>query len=126
MYIYIYIHTHTHTHMYICIGSNLGITREPSLTKEKDAVQRCPVRLSESKQLFYRQTVLITLVLRLIVNDDFSFDSVNRLFRVLPVFFVKSLMIAVRSSTERNNKIRSCTRAKQITYCAYLVAAVHL
>jgi len=47
--------------------------------------------------------------LGLIMNDGFSFDSVNRVFRALPGFMVKSLVIAVRSSAERNNKTRSCT-----------------
>jgi len=44
----------------------------------------------------------------------FQFRLVNRLFRVLPGFMGKSLVIAVRSSTERNNKPRSCTWAKRI------------
>jgi len=42
------------------------------------------------------QRVLMTLVLRLIMNDGFSYDSVNRVFRVLPGFMVKALVIAVR------------------------------
>jgi len=56
----------------------------------------------------------MTLVLRLLMNGGFSFDSANRVFRVLPGFMGKSLVIAVRSSTERNNKTRSCTWAKWI------------
>jgi len=52
----------------------------------------------------------MTLVLRLIMNDGFS----NRLLRVLPSFMGKSLVIAVKSSTKRNNKTRSCTWAKRI------------
>ena len=39
----------------------------------------------------------------------FLFRLFNRLFRVLPGFTGKSPVIAVRSSTKRNNKIRSCT-----------------
>ena len=39
----------------------------------------------------------------------FQFQLVNRLFGVLPGFMGKSLVIAVRSSTERDNRIRSCT-----------------
>jgi len=51
----------------------------------------------------------MTVVLRLLMNGDFSFDSANRLFGVLPGLMGKSLLIAVTSSTERNNKTRSCT-----------------
>jgi len=46
----------------------------------------------------------MTLVLRLIMNSGFSFDSANRVFRVLPGFMGKSLVIAVISLTKRNNK----------------------
>jgi len=55
------------------------------------------VRLSSSQAVFRIQRVLMTLVLRLIMNDSFSFDSPNRVFRVLPGFMVKSIVIAVRS-----------------------------
>jgi len=41
----------------------------------------------------------MTLVLRLIMNGGFSFDSANRVFRVFSGFMGKSLVIAVRSST---------------------------
>jgi len=44
------------------------------------------VQLSNSQDVSFIQRVLITLVLRLIMNDSFSFDSVNRLFRLLPGF----------------------------------------
>jgi len=60
---------------------------------------RCPVRLSNSQAASLIQHVLMTLVLRLIMNGGFSFDSANRVFRVLPGFMGKSLVIAVRSST---------------------------
>ena len=65
--------------------------------------------LSNSQAVSLIQLVLMTVVLRLIMNDGFSFDSVNLVFRVLPGFMIKSLVIAVRSSTECNNKTRSCT-----------------
>jgi len=89
------------------------------------------VRLSNSQAVSLIQHVLMTLVLRLIMNHGFSFDFsiactndfgaathneprfqfrlFNRVFRVLPGFMGKSLVIAVRSSTKRNNKTRSCT-----------------
>jgi len=41
----------------------------------------------------------MALVLRLIMNGGFSFDSANRVFRVFPGVMGKSLVIAVRSST---------------------------
>jgi len=72
------------------------------------------VRLSHSQAVSLIQRVLMTLVLRLIMNGGFSFDSANRAFRVLPGFMGKSLVIAVRRSTKRNNKTRSCTSAKRI------------
>jgi len=36
---------------------------------------RCPVRLSNSQDVSLLQRVLITLVLRFIMNDGFNFDS---------------------------------------------------
>jgi len=38
----------------------------------------------------------MTLVLQLLMNGGFSFDSANRVFRVLPGFMGKSLVIAVK------------------------------
>jgi len=67
------------------------------------------VRLSNSQAVSLIQHVLITFVLRLIINGGFSFDSANRVLRVLLGFMGKSLVIAVRSSTKRNNKTRSWT-----------------
>jgi len=61
--------------------------------------QRCPVRLSKSQAVSLIQHGLMPLVLRLIMNGGFSFDSANRLFRVLPGFMGTPLVIAVRSST---------------------------
>jgi len=67
------------------------------------------VRLCDSQAVSLIQHVLMTLGLRLLMNGGFSFDSANRVFRVLPGFMGKSLVIAVRSSTERNKTTRSCT-----------------
>jgi len=72
------------------------------------------VRLSNSQDVSLIQRVLMTLVLRLLMNSGFSFNSANRVFRVLPGFMGKTLVIAVKSSTKRNNKTRSCTWAKRI------------
>ena len=62
------------------------------------------MRLSDSQDVSLIQRVLITSVLWLIMNDGSSFDSANRLFRVLSGVMGKSLVIAVRSSTERNKQ----------------------
>jgi len=55
------------------------------------------VRLSNSQAVSLIQRVLMTLALRLIINGGFSFDTANRVFRVLPGFMDKSLVIAVRT-----------------------------
>jgi len=57
------------------------------------------VFLSNSQAVSLIQRVLMTLLLRLLMNDGFSFDSANRVFRVLPGFMGRLLVIAVRSST---------------------------
>ena len=59
------------------------------------------------------------------MNEGISFDSFNRRFLVLPGFMVKSLVIAVRSSTERNNTIAYVHEQSEFTYNAYLGAAWH-
>jgi len=48
------------------------------------------VRLSNSQDVSLIERVLNTLVLRLITNDGLSFDSVNRMFRIVPVSWVRS------------------------------------
>jgi len=73
-------------------------------------VQRCPVRLRNSQDVSLVQRVLMTLVLRLIMNDGFS----NRLFRVLPGLMGKPQVTAVEYFNKRNNKTRSYTWAKRI------------
>ena len=57
------------------------------------------MRLSNSQAVSLIQRVLMTLVLRLIMNGGFSFDLANRVFRVPPGVMGKPLVIAVRSST---------------------------
>jgi len=57
------------------------------------------VLLSNSQAVSLIQHVLQTLVLRLIMNGGFSFDSANRGFQVLPGSMGKPLVIAVRGST---------------------------
>ena len=57
-----------------------------------------PCAPNNSQAVSLIQRVLMTLVLRLIMNGGLSFDSANRVFRVLPGYMGKSLEIAVRSS----------------------------
>ena len=84
MYVYMYIYTYMRNRLHL-LGFN--------------PTERCPVRLSKSQAVSLIQHVLMTLVLRLIVTGGFSFDSANRVFRVLPGCMGKPLVIAVRSST---------------------------
>jgi len=59
------------------------------------------VRLSNNQAVSLIQSVKMTSVLYsgLTLNGGFSFDSAKRVFRVLPGFMGKSLVIAVKSST---------------------------
>ena len=82
--------------------------------------------LSNSQAVSLIQRVLMTLVLRLFMNGGFSLDSANRVFRVFPGFMGKSLVIAVRSSTERTTKFAHVHEQSEFTYGGYLVAAEHL
>jgi len=76
---------------------------------------RCPVCLSNSEDVSLIQRVLVTLVLRLTMNDGFSFDSSIACSKFFRVSWVKRWWSpSVRSSTERNNKTRSCTWAERI------------
>ena len=72
------------------------------------------------------QHVLMTLVLRLIMNGGFSFDSANRVFRVLPGFMGKPLVIAVRSQRNVTTKLAHVHEQSEFTYGGYLVAAEHI
>jgi len=47
----------------------------PSASRSESSKYRCPVRLSNSQDVSLIQRVLIALVLRLIMNDGFSFGS---------------------------------------------------
>ena len=66
------------------------------------------------------------LVLRLLMNGGFSFDSANRVFRVLPGFMGKSLVIAVKSSTQVKTQLAHVHEQSEFTYGGYLGAAEHL
>jgi len=80
------------------------------------------VRLSNSQAVSLIQHVLMTLVLRLIMNGGFSFDSANRVFRVLPGFMGKSLVEVQHNVTI---KLAHVHEQSEFTYGGYLVAAEH-
>jgi len=65
----------------------------------------------------------MTLVLRLIMNGGFSFDSANRVFRVLPGFMGKSLVEVQQNVT---TKLAHVHEQSEFTYGSYFVAAEHL
>jgi len=60
------------------------------------------------------------------MNDGFSFDSANRVFRVLPDFMGKSLVIAVKNQQNVTTKLAHVHEQSEFTYDGYLVAAEHL
>jgi len=51
------------------------------------------VRLSNSQVVSLFQRVLLTLVLRLIMNDGFSFGLLNHLLRIVPGFMGKTRIV---------------------------------
>jgi len=61
------------------------------------------------------------------MNGGFSFNSANRVLRVLPGFMGKSLVIAVRSSQQNvTTQLAHVHEQSEFTYGGYLVAAEHL
>ena len=88
------------------------------------------MRLSNYQIVSLIQRVVMTVVLRLIMNGSFSFDSANHVFRVLPGFMGESLVIAGdrRQKLKQNvtTKIAHEHEQSEFTYGGYLVAAEHL
>jgi len=62
-------------------------------------------------------------MMRLIMNDGFRFDSVNRLFRVISGVMGKSLVSAARSWKNVTTKITHAHEQRESMFDAYLVAA---
>jgi len=60
------------------------------------------------------------------MNGGFSFDSANRVFRVLPGFMGKSLVIAVRDQQNVTTNLAHVHEQSEFTYGSYLVPAEHL
>ena len=80
------------------------------------------MRLSNSQAVSLIQRVLKTLGLRLIMNDGFSFDSANRVFRVLPGFIRvllgfmgESLVIAVKFQQIVTTKLAHVHKQSEFT-----------
>jgi len=65
----------------------------------------------------------MTFVLRLLMNGGFSFDSADRVFRVLPGFMGKSLVIASEVQQNVTTKLAHVHEQSEFTYGGYLVAA---
>jgi len=84
------------------------------------------VRLSKSKQLLHNQTLRITLVLLLIMNEGFSFDfsiTCSKLFRVS---WAHLGYIAGDLRQNLQPKFAPVLEQSEFSYSAYLVAAGHL
>jgi len=84
------------------------------------------VSFSESKQIFHNQPVLILLVLWLIMNDGFSFDSSITCFEGFRVAWVNRGYIAADRRQNLKPNFAQVPEQSQFTYSAYLVAAGHL
>ena len=117
IYIYIYLYIYIYIYVLICIYIYIYIyIRQVEFREMACLRQRCPAHLSKSKQLFYNQTVLLTGVLRLVMNDGFSFDSVNRMFRMVPVAWVNRGYIAWHLSPYIGNP-RSAANNPESIFC---------
>jgi len=84
------------------------------------------VRLSNSQDVSPIQRVLMTLVLRLIMNDGFSFDfsiTCSELFRVS---WVNLGYITGDRHQNLKPKFAQVPEQSDFTYGGYLVAAEHL
>jgi len=59
------------------------------------------------------------------MNDGFSFDSANRMFRVVPVSWVNRGYIADYHRWNMKTKLAHVHEQSEFTYNTYLVAAGH-
>jgi len=84
------------------------------------------VRLSKSKQLFHNQRVPITLVLRLIMKDGFSFDTSITCSKLFRVSWVNLGYIAGDRRQNLKPKFAQVPEQREFTYSADSVAAGHL
>jgi len=84
------------------------------------------VRLSTSKQLFHSPTALMILMLCLVMNDGFSFDSSITCSDFFRVSWVNLVHIAGDRRQNLKPKFTQVPEQSEFTYSVYSVAAGHL
>jgi len=84
------------------------------------------VRLSSSQDVSLIQRVLMTSVLRLIMNDGFSFDSSITCSELFRVSWVNLGFIAGDLRQNMKPKFAQVPEQSDFSYGVYLVAAEHL
>jgi len=88
--------------------------------------ERCPVRLSNSQDVSLIQRVLITLVLRLLINHGFSFDSSVACSVFFRVSWVNRWGSPSGAQQNVTTNLAHVHEQSEFTYGGYLVAAGHL
>ena len=84
------------------------------------------MRLSNSQDVSLIQRVLMTLVMQLIMNDGFSFDSSIACSEFFRCCMGKSLVSPSKVQQNVTTKIAHVHEQSEFTYGSYLVAAGHL
>jgi len=84
------------------------------------------VRLSNSQDVSFIQHVLMTLVLRLIMNDGFSFDFLIACSEFFRVSWVNRWWSPSKVQHNVTTKFAHVHEQSEFTYGDYLVAAKHL
>ena len=84
------------------------------------------MRLSSSQDVSLIQRVLMTSVLRLIMNDGFSFDSSITCSELFRVSWVNLGFIAGDLRQNMKPKFAQVPEQSDFSYGVYLVAAEHL
>jgi len=117
MYLYIYV--------YSTLGPHLCRTPQPEAKQKICLKVPCAPKYSQAVSLI--QHVLMTLVLRLIMNNGFGFDSF--LITCSELFRVSWVNLGYISGDRRQNltpKFAQVPEQSDSTYGVYLVAAEHL
>jgi len=86
----------------------------------------CPAPLSNSQDVSRIQRVLIILMLRLIMNDGFSFDSSIARYEFFRISWVNRWWSPSEVQQNVTTKLAHVHEQSEFTYGAYLVAAGHL
>ena len=84
------------------------------------------MRLSNSQAVSLIQRVLMTLVLRLIMNDGFSFDSSIACSEFFRVPWVNRWLSPSKVQQNVTTKLAHVHEQSEFAYGGYLVAAEHL